>query len=93
MWSCFLACLLALQGTRAAFSTHGMSPLFVGFCIGLCSMLAQLFAMLMCIFFILGSEAQQKSFDTETADKVMAAFALINFVFFSLWAIALSQKR
>ena len=65
MWSCFLACLLAVQGAKAAFSKTGVSPLFVGFLIGLSAMLAQLFFVLMCLFFALGAEANKNGWGTQ----------------------------
>ena len=58
MWSCFLACILSYLSIKAVFSSLGVSPFYVGFIIGLSVMLAQLFLMLMFIFFFLGSEAQ-----------------------------------
>ena len=58
MWSCFIACILSYISIKAVFSSQGISPIYVGFIIGLSIMLAQLYLMLMFIFFFLGSEAQ-----------------------------------
>lgn len=59
IWSCFVSCLLAYQGAKASWSKTGITPLLAGFLIGLAGMSAELFFVLMVLFFALGAEAQK----------------------------------
>lgn len=68
-------------------------PLLVGFLCGVAGMLAQLFLVLMAVFFTLSTEATNNGYATAPADSAFGAFALINMIIYIVWAIILGVHR
>jgi hypothetical protein len=68
-------------------------PLLVGFLCGVAGMLAQLFLVLMAVFFTLSTEATVMGYATAPADTAFGAFALINMIIYIVWAIILGVHR
>lgn len=58
IWSMFLCMLFTLHGAQIVFGGVS-SELGVGFMIGVASMMTQLFFVLMCVFFVLSTEAKK----------------------------------
>ena len=56
-------------------------------------MLAQLFLVLMAVFFTLSTEATVNGYATAPADSAFGAFALINMIIYIVWAIILGVHR
>jgi hypothetical protein len=69
------------------------SELLVGFLIGVAAMLAELFFVLMVIFFVIGENAVNNGQKAGPADKAYAAFSLINMIIYFVWAIILVVHR
>ena len=57
IWSMFLCILFTLHGFQIVFG-GASSELGIGFMTGVASMMTQLFFVLMCIFFVLATEAK-----------------------------------
>lgn len=61
IWAMFLVIIFAILGGHIVFVGNA-NPVQVGFLIGVAAMLAQLFFVLMCIYFTLGSEATHNGY-------------------------------
>jgi F0F1-type ATP synthase assembly protein I len=59
----FLVIILLIQGAQVVFGGQS-SEVAVGFMIGTAAMLTELFFVLMCIFFVIGQEAQNNGIGT-----------------------------
>lgn len=93
IWSMFLVLAMVYLGTQAVRSKTGSSPLFVGFLIGFCGMLAQLFFFLACVFFTFATDATTRGYNTAPADNAFGSFAFFNFLLYGAWAFLLASKR
>jgi hypothetical protein len=60
IWSMFLVIAFTYLGYQIAFTSKS-TELLVGFMIGVAAMLTELFFVLMCIFFIIGSEGSSSN--------------------------------
>ena len=81
---------------RASYSIvfHNKSnELMVGLMIGMAYMLAQLFFVLMIVFFIFGTEAEINNAGVAPSDKAYGTFALFNMFAYFAWAILLTAHR
>jgi hypothetical protein len=65
LWSMFLTVGFTFASSRIVFNQKS-TELLVGFMIGMAFMLAELFFVLMCVFFILGSEADTNNYSEST---------------------------
>ena len=61
IWAMLLALIFCGVGGQIVFKGNS-SPLLVGFMIGVAAMLCQLFFVLMCVFFVLGTEATHNGY-------------------------------
>jgi len=68
-------------------------PLLVGFLLGVAGMLAQLFLVLMAVFFTLSTEANTQGYGTAPADTAFGVFSLLNMIIYIVWAIILGVHR
>ena len=57
IWSMFLCILFTIHGAQIVFGAAS-TELGVGFMIGVAAMMTQLFFVLMCVFFVLATEAK-----------------------------------
>lgn len=92
LWAMFLALTFQALSYSIVFKQQS-SALFVGFMIGSGFMTAELFFMLMCIFFILGTEAQTLNPPVVDSDKAYGSFALFNTFLYLAWTIILTYNR
>lgn len=65
----------------------------VGAMMGMSIMLAQLFFVLMVVFFIFGGEADVNNPDVAPSDKAYGAFSFFNMMAYFAWAILLTIHR
>jgi hypothetical protein len=61
IWSMFLCILFMIHGAQIVFGSVS-SELGVGFMIGVAAMMTQLFFVLMCVFFVLATEAKSAGY-------------------------------
>lgn len=80
IWSCFLLFICVLGITFLVVRGRA-SPIFVGITIGFTALLAQLFFVLMVVFFVLGQSAGT-DYDVGPTDKAMGSFCLFNSIIF-----------
>lgn len=64
IWSMFLCILFMIHGAQIVFGSVS-SELGVGFMIGVAAMMTQLFFVLMCVFFVLATEAKTAGYGKE----------------------------
>ena len=69
------------------------SELMVGAMMGVAIMLAQLFFVLMIVFFIFGTEADVNNPSVAPSDKAYGAFSFFNMMAYFAWAILLTMHR
>eukprot|EP00602_Paraphysomonas_sp_CaronLab_P002912 CAMPEP_0185029912 /NCGR_PEP_ID=MMETSP1103-20130426/16557_1 /TAXON_ID=36769 /ORGANISM="Paraphysomonas bandaiensis, Strain Caron Lab Isolate" /LENGTH=144 /DNA_ID=CAMNT_0027564839 /DNA_START=198 /DNA_END=632 /DNA_ORIENTATION=+ len=73
---------------------HGnATPHTVGLLIGASAMLAQLFFVLMIVFFVFSEHASSKGHDVKDTDKAMGSFALFSLLVMSMWSFSLYSFR
>jgi len=92
IWSMFLVVGFTGLGATIVFGGKA-TELLVGFLIGVAAMLAELFFVLMVMFFILGTNAANNNQKAGPADKAFAAFSLLNMIIYFVWAIILVVHR
>mmetsp|Transcript_2586 Transcript_2586/g.2736 ORF Transcript_2586/g.2736 Transcript_2586/m.2736 type:complete len:218 (-) Transcript_2586:190-843(-) len=92
LWSLFLVIIFDIAGSQLIFYGN-CSALMVGFVIGVAAMLAELFLVLMCVFFSFGTSSKHKDFETEDANNAMGAFCFFNMIIFFVFAVLLTQHR
>lgn len=61
IWSMFLCMLFTIHGAQIVFGGVS-SEIGVGFMIGVATMMTQLFFVLMCVFFVLATEAKNRGY-------------------------------
>ena len=69
------------------------SELMVGALLGISIMLAQLFFVLMVVFFIFGSEADVNNPTVGPSDRAYGAFCFFNMLAYFAWSILLTMNR
>mmetsp|Transcript_35537 Transcript_35537/g.33708 ORF Transcript_35537/g.33708 Transcript_35537/m.33708 type:complete len:183 (+) Transcript_35537:100-648(+) len=92
IWSMFLCILFTIHGAQIVFGGVS-SELGVGFMIGVAAMMTQLFFVLMCVFFVLATEAQTAGYASAPADIAYGVFCLFNMIIYFVYAIILSMHR
>jgi len=93
VWTLFLVLLFQVMSAYIVFKQKS-SALFVGFVIGTGLMTSELFFMLMCVFFLIGTEAQTINPGAAVdSDKAYGSFAFFNMFFYLIWSVILLQNR
>eukprot|EP01041_Mallomonas_annulata_P012748 gene12748-26848_t len=92
MWSCLLVACFVTAGCQLIYQGNN-SPLMVGFLIGCSAMLAELFFVLMCVFFSYATYAKSNGIETESANNVMGAFSFFNMLVFAIFSVILAYNR
>lgn len=92
IWTMFLVLIFLYQSGQLVFRNQA-SKVQVGFLIGSGAMLSELMFVLMCVFFVLGTEASTNNYDTKGADTAFGVFALFNLIIYMVWSIILSVHR
>ena len=92
LWNMFIIWGFCRASYSIVFHTKS-SELMVGAMMGMSIMLAQLFFVLMVVFFIFGGEADVNNPDVAPSDKAYGAFSFFNMMAYFAWAILLTIHR
>ena len=93
VWGLFLVLIFQYMTAHIIFRQKS-SALFVGFVIGTGFMTSELMFMLMCVFFLIGTEAETINPGAAVdSDKAYGSFAFFNFIFYFIWSYILFSNR
>lgn len=93
IWALFLVLLFQVLSAYMVFKQKS-SALMVGFVIGTGFMTSELFFMLMCVFFLIGTEAETINPGAAMdSDKAYGSFAFFNMIFYFIWSVLLLNNR
>ena len=92
VWGLFLVLLFQYMTAYIIFRQKS-SALFVGFTIGMGFMTSELFFMLMCVFFLIGTEAETYNPAAVDSDKAYGSFAFFNMILYFIWSLLLLNHR
>lgn len=92
LWAMFLALIFQGLSYTLVFRQQS-SALYVGFMIGTGFMVSELFFMLMCVFFVLASEAATHNPTAQPADNAYGSFAFFNTILYFAWSVILTFNR
>lgn len=92
-WSGLLVVAYAIVGSVGVYSAKGVDLFTIGTMIGMGVMLAQLFFVLMWVYYIHGQEAAQNGYVSEGADNAMGSICFFNLIVYTVWSIILIVHR
>jgi len=92
IWSMIMVLMFTVHGAQIVFGAQS-TEIGVGYMIGVAAMMVQLFFVLMCIFFVLGTEAKRDGYVAYQSDAAFGTFCLLNMIIYLIWAIILSVHR
>ena len=93
VWGLFLVLLFQYMSAYVIFYKKS-TALFVGFVIGTGFMTSELFFMLMCVFFLIGTEAETINPGAAVdSDKAYGSFAFFNMIAYFIWTLLLTKHR
>eukprot|EP00602_Paraphysomonas_sp_CaronLab_P010442 CAMPEP_0185024468 /NCGR_PEP_ID=MMETSP1103-20130426/7559_1 /TAXON_ID=36769 /ORGANISM="Paraphysomonas bandaiensis, Strain Caron Lab Isolate" /LENGTH=221 /DNA_ID=CAMNT_0027557447 /DNA_START=83 /DNA_END=748 /DNA_ORIENTATION=- len=92
LWSSALLIIVMCGSAKVVFYGNA-SPHTVGMLIGSSAMLAQLFFVLMIVFFVFSEHASTHGHDVKDTDKAMGSFALFSLIVMGLWSFSLYTFR
>ena len=92
IWSMFMVIAFTIHGAQIVFGAQS-TEIGVGYMIGVAAMMVQLFFVLMCIFFVLATEANKMGYIAYQSDAAFGSFCLLNMIIYLIWAIILSVHR
>jgi heme A synthase len=93
VWSALLVIAYAIIGSVTVYSANGTDYFTIGNLIGMGAMLAQLFFVLMWVYYILGQGAAEQGLVSEGADNAMGSICFFNFLIYSVWTIIMVHHR
>ncbi len=92
IWSMFMVIAFTIHGAQIVFGAQS-TEIGVGYMIGVAAMMVQLFFVLMCVFFVLATEANKMGYISYQSDAAFGSFCLLNMIIYLIWAIILSVHR